>query len=241
MSGIPKLGPVIAIDGPAGTGKSSATLRLCERLGFTHVDTGALYRAIAHCVGPLREEEDVEILNARATEVARSAHLEFHRMPERTPANRVFVNGSDVTELIRTPEVSLRASRVAAIPGVRAALLGLQRRLGCQGKTILEGRDIGTVVFPDADLKVFLTARPDVRAARRLEELRRGGKPVPSLDEMRRQIELRDSGDSQRAVAPLKRAEDALEIDTSDLTLEQVVEAMVQAAVARVPGLKPVA
>lgn len=238
MSGIPKQGPVIAIDGPAGTGKSSATQLLCARLGFTHVDTGALYRSIAHCVGPVAAEETPERLNERATEVARTAHLEFRREEALTPPNRVWVNGADVTELIRTPEISLRASQVAAVPGVRAALLGLQRRLGCRGRTILEGRDIGTVVFPDADLKIFLTARPAVRAVRRLEELKRAGKPVPSLEEMQRQIEERDAGDSSRAVAPLKRAVDAVEIDTSDLTLSQVVDAMVQAARERIPGLR---
>ncbi|MGZ3708965.1 MAG: (d)CMP kinase, partial [Bdellovibrionota bacterium] len=141
---IPKLGPVIAIDGPAGTGKSSATRRLADALHFVHVDTGALYRAIA-VLSLENPSQDVG-------EIARTAHLEFRRIPSRNPSNRIFANGRDLTDSIRTPEVSMLSSKVSAIPDVRAALLGLQRRLGCQGKTILEGRDIGTVVFPDADV-----------------------------------------------------------------------------------------
>lgn len=225
---IPKQGPVIAIDGPAGTGKSSATRRLAEALGFVHVDTGALYRATAFLLrervkdGLLRQlDEDEE-----AVRIARETHLEFRRVPKKNPANRILANGRDVTDFIRTPEISMGASRVSAIPGVRAALLGLQRRLGAQGRAILEGRDIGTVVFPDADVKFFLSASVEERAKRRLIELEASGADAPSFEEVKAQIQARDEGDSTRAVAPLRRAADAVDIDTTAMTLDQVVARM---------------
>lgn len=224
---IPKQGPVIAIDGPAGTGKTSVTHRLCEALGYVHVDTGALYRAVAFVAreqglspGPNSPDND------RVTELARTAHLEFKRNAKMNPSNRILVNGDDVSDKIRTPEVSMLASTVSAIPGVRAALLGIQRRLGCAGKSILEGRDIGTVIFPDADVKFYLTATTDERAKRRLAEYEALGKDPPSFEELRKQIFDRDQADMSRAVAPLKRAPDAVEIDTSTLTLDQVVAKM---------------
>ena len=224
--GIPKLGPVVAIDGPAGTGKSSATRRLAEALGFVHVDTGALYRAI----GLLCSEKESAFpdLNEKelATQLSREIHLEFKRIEGKNPSNRIFANGRDVTEFIRTPEVSMTASRISAIPEVRAALLGLQRRLGCAGPAILEGRDIGTVIFPDADVKFFLTASADERAKRRLIELEAAGTDAPSFEEVKAQIVARDHGDSTRKVAPLKKAHDAIELDTSDLTLDEVVAFM---------------
>ena len=233
---IPKLGPVVAIDGPAGTGKSSATKRLCERLGFTHVDTGALYRSIAYLL--LKERgalgtgwesftsADMPEIEMRAKELAESAKLEFRRDPKKNPSNRVWANGKDITPYIRTPEVSICSSRVSALPAVRGALLALQRTMGCQGRTILEGRDIGTVIFPDADVKFFLTASIDERAKRRLYELEGAGADSPSYEEVRRQIADRDRGDMTRAVAPLRKAEDALELDTSNYTLDEVVEWM---------------
>lgn len=230
--GIPKQGPVIAIDGPAGTGKSSATKRLAEALGFTHVDTGALYRAIAFLL-----LERGAISEAAAVDLARDVHLEFRRDPVKNPANRILANGRDVTGMIRTPEVSMAASQVSAFPGVRAALLALQRRMGCVGRTILEGRDIGTVIFPDADVKFFLTASADERAKRRLAELEAAGADAPSFEEVRRQIEERDRGDSTRAVAPLRKAPDALEVDTSRMTLDEVVARMTKLARERIPGI----
>jgi cytidylate kinase len=223
---IPKQGPVIALDGPAGTGKSTATKRLAERLQFVHVDTGALYRALAYVLrsqgrwkaGTTEEER------AAAEELAREIHLEFRFDANARPKNRILANGQDVTDFIRTPENSLAASGVSSVPGVRAALLGLQRRLGCQGRAILEGRDIGTVVFPDADVKFFLTASAEVRAKRRLSELQAGWGVVPSFEEIKAQIETRDAADAGRAIAPLKQAEDAILVDTTALTLDQVVE-----------------
>ena len=223
---IPKCGPVIAIDGPAGTGKSSVTRRLADALGFIHVDTGALYRAVALLSQDLGEGTEAE----RATDAARTAHLEFHRMERKNPANRIFGNGKDLTDFIRTPEMSMASSRVSAVPAVRAALLGLQRRLGCVGRTILEGRDIGTVVFPDADLKFFLVASVEERAKRRLIELEAAGADAPSYEEVKRQIQERDQADSTRAVAPLRKAPEAVEIDTGPLTLDEVVALMTQIA-----------
>ena len=226
--GIPKLGLVIAIDGPAGTGKSSATRRLADLLGFVHVDTGAIYRAVAFLtlekqrMSNLGSEMSVET----ASEIAKSVHLEFHRLQGKNPANRIFANGRDLTDFIRTPEVSMTASRVSAIPAVRSALLALQRSLGCAGSSILEGRDIGTIVFPDADLKFFLTASVDERAKRRLIELEAAGADAPSFEEVKAQIIERDLGDSTRSVAPLRKAPDAIEVDTSTLTLDEVVRSM---------------
>jgi CMP/dCMP kinase len=233
---IPKQGPVIAIDGPAGTGKSSATRRLADALGFVHVDTGALYRAVAYLAlqrAEMAGDDSGAVDPEAATEIARKVHLEFRRLKGKTPPNRIFADGKDVTGVIRTPEVSMAASRVSAVPAVRAALLSLQRRLGCAGRTILEGRDIGTVIFPDADLKFFLTASIEERAKRRLTELEAMGDDAPSYEEVKRQIAERDAGDSSRAVAPLRKAPDAVEIDTSQLTLDQVVARMVDEARAR--------
>lgn len=230
-------GPVIAIDGPAGTGKSTVTRRLAENLGFVHIDTGALYRAIGLLAleNELIDVEDLERLSksgaddrvaARVTELARKTNLEFRRIQGRNPPNRVFANGSDVSDRIRTQEVSLAASIVSAISGVRAALLGIQRRLGSVGHTLLEGRDIGTVIFPDATIKFFLTASSDERARRRLSETEETGVRQMGIDEMKRQIELRDKGDASRKVAPLRKADDAIEVDTTHLSIDDVVKKM---------------
>ena len=229
MMALPKLGPVVAIDGPAGAGKSSATRRLAEVLGYVHIDTGALYRAVAWLSIQQRVLDPADFNTAKTdeiTEIARKAHLEFKRMPKKNPSNRIFGNGVDVTSEIRTPEVSASASWISAIPGVRAALLGLQRRLGCQGKAILEGRDIGTVVFPDADVKFFLTASIEERAKRRLAEMEAAGADVTSFEDVKRSIVERDRGDSERKTAPLRKAKDAIEVDTTSFTLDQVVEQM---------------
>lgn len=228
---LPKLGPVVAIDGPAGAGKSSTTRKLAEVLGYIHVDTGALYRVVGLlCTekgvkthAPLSQESALQ-----AAEIARSAYFEFKRDLSVRPPNRVYVNGRDVTAEIRTPEMSLAASAVSAVPDVRAALLGLQRRLGSVGRAILEGRDIGTVIFPDADVKFFVTATADERAKRRLKELVevKGPKEIPSLIEIKVQIERRDHDDATRATAPLRRADDAILIDTTRISLEEAVARM---------------
>ncbi len=218
---------IVAVDGPAGTGKSSVTKRLADLLGLIHIDTGALYRGIAF----LCAEEEIPLQwspaeEKRIIEIAKFVKLEFRRNPKRNPANRLYVNGKDVTPFIRTPEMSMMASKVSAIPAVREALLELQRTLGKTAPSILEGRDIGTVVFPDATLKFFLTASIDERAKRRLAELEAAGADTPSYEELREQMRLRDEGDMTRAIAPLKKAPDAVELDTTQFTLDQVVQKM---------------
>ncbi len=219
-------GPIVAIDGPAGTGKSSAAKRLAEALQFIHVDTGAIYRAVGLLVLEAGEKAGTAAFSKRAGDVACSAKFEFRRDPAANPKMRILVSGRDVSESIRTPAVSMAASQVSAVPEVRAALLGLQRQLGGHGRSILEGRDIGTVVFPHADVKFFLTATPEERAKRRLAELEIAGSDSPSFEEVKQQILARDHADSTRAIAPLRRAPDAIEVDTSTLTLDEVVSRM---------------
>jgi len=227
-SGIARRRPVVAIDGPAGSGKSTAARQLAERLGFLLVDTGALYRAVALAA---RERgvswNDPDALGVLAGEL----RIEMHPRPGARPA--VALDGEDRTDAIRTSEISTGASVVSQHPPVRTALLGTQRDLGRDGGVVLEGRDIGTVVFPDAEVKVFLTARPDVRARRRTEELAARGQPAVYGDILREVVD-RDRRDAERPVAPLRPAPDAVLIDTSDLDLGQVVDrlaALVQSGV----------
>jgi len=220
---------VVAVDGPAGTGKSSATKRIADLLKLVHVDTGALYRGVAFlCFEAGFSQEFDESDHSAIAKIAEKAHFEFKRVANRNPKNRLYVNGKDVTPLIRTPEMSMMASRISAIPGVRAALKGFQRTLGLQAPSILEGRDIGTVIFPDAPIKFFLTASIEERAKRRLAELEAQDSDTISFDELKEQIRLRDEGDSNRAIAPLKKAEDAFEIDTTHHTLDEVVGLMAE-------------
>ena len=198
---------VIAIDGPAGAGKSSVARAAAERLGFTYLDTGAMYRAVAFRTGS----------DGDAAAVARAIRLEL--------GERVVVDGDDVTERIRQPWVSEAASRVSSDPAVRAALVEQQRRLLSDGDWVAEGRDIGTVVAPDAAVKVFLTADPRERARRRAAEL--GGDPEVVL----REQTMRDERDRSREASPLAPAPDAVPVDTTGLSLEQVVDQVVTLAV----------
>jgi cytidylate kinase len=204
---------LIAIDGPAGAGKSTVARALASRLGFTYLDSGAMYR----CVGLLA-------LGSSATAVAAlacSAQIEFADNETTAlggPARRVLLDGNDVSEAIRTPEVSEAASRVAADPGVREALVTKQRELIAVGDWVAEGRDIGTVVAPDAELKVYLTADPAERARRRAVEL--GGDQATVMAEQT----LRDQRDYTRVHSPLQAAPGALVLDTTGMTVEQVVD-----------------
>ncbi len=209
---------VVALDGPAGAGKSTAARRLAERLGYTLVDTGALYRGVA--LAALERGVswgDGPALGALVDALA----LSLERAAQGPP--RLHIDGVDRSGEIRTPQISDGASRVSRHPAVRKALLGLQRRLGEAGDVVLEGRDIGTVVFPDAEVKVFLTASDDARAQRRHEELMRSGHDVP-LEQVLSEIAERDRRDSERDVAPLKPAEDAILLDTSAISLDEVVD-----------------
>lgn len=210
----------IAIDGPAGAGKSTIARKAAAELGFIYVDTGALYRSVAYyCISAgadVSVPESVEKL-----------------LPEITPELRfidgvqhVFVNGSDVSDKIRTPEVSMAASKVSAIPAVRAFLFDLQKKIARENDVIMDGRDIGTVVLPDADLKIFLTASPEARADRRYAELK--NKPdAPAYEQVLADIIKRDHDDSTRAIAPLKQADDAVLCDTTELSLEESVQTII--------------
>ena len=211
---------VVAVDGPVGSGKSTVARRVAERLGFVYLDTGAMYRA----VGLLASEAGVSLDDEAAVEaVARGVRLRFDG------DGRLYSGERDVSEPIRTLEIGAAASRVSALPGVRSLLVDEQRRLAGSSDIVMEGRDIGTNVFPGAEVKVFLTARPQVRAARRAAELRAKGEDVDDAQVLAALLE-RDERDSTRAVAPLRKAEDAVEVDTSLMTLDEVVDAVVAVA-----------
>lgn len=210
--------PVIAVDGPAGAGKSTASRMLADRLGFVLVDTGALYRGVALAA----TERGVSWDDGAALGTMAEA-LELHFEAGEGGAPRLFLDGVDRSVDIRAPLVSRGASDVSRHAEVRQALLSLQRTLGQAGGVVLEGRDIGTVVFPDAELKVFLTASPEVRARRRMEELRGRGMAA-EYEETLAAIVARDEQDAGREVAPLRVAPDGVTVDTTGMSLEQVVE-----------------
>lgn len=208
---------IIAIDGPAGSGKSTISARLAGELGYQLIDTGALYR----CVALVANRERIELMDGvKLGQVASAMRVRFQFEEGR---NRVFLNGDDVTDAIRTAESGAGASRVASHTQVREALLGVQRQLGLSKDSVMEGRDIGTVVFPDADHKVYLTASLAERARRRWSEF---GLELP-LDEVQRQIQERDERDMNRSVAPLIQAKDAIRVDTTGLSQDEVVAVLV--------------
>jgi cytidylate kinase len=190
---------------------------LAKRLAYTHIDTGALYRGVAW----LAIKAQVSLSHeASVIHAAQSARFEFRQLPE---GNLLHVNGQCVHQEIRTEEVSAAASKVSAYPGVRSLLLGLQRDLGKNGGVVLEGRDIGTVVFPHAEVKIFLTASVETRAKRRVLELSAKGEMV-EMDRVKADMIVRDKQDSEREIAPLKQAIDAVPVDTSDLSIESVLD-----------------
>jgi CMP/dCMP kinase len=209
---------IVAIDGPAGSGKSTVAREVARRLGFTYLDSGAMYRAVTLCA--LEEDADLDD-GAALGALARRLEIELRRREDDNA--EVIVNGRDVSDAIRAPRVTGASSTVAAHPEVRSALLDKQRALMASGNYVVEGRDIGTVVAPDAPVKAFLTADPEERARRRAAELRRRGLSIDG-DEVRAAIEQRDRLDSTRSAAPLKRAADAELIDTTGLDAGQVAD-----------------
>ena len=209
----------MAIDGPSGAGKSTIARRVAEKLGFIYIDTGAMYRAVA--LEMLREDlewEDVMSIE----DIANQVEISFQ------PASTaVFVNGYDASEAIRAPEVSEAASRVSTFPGVRRAMVARQRAMAAERSVVMEGRDIGTVVFPNAQVKIYLDALPEVRGDRRAQELQEKGahvEPVMVTQEMAE----RDARDRQRPDSPLLQAPDAVYLDTTALNLEQVEQAVLE-------------
>lgn len=219
----------VAIDGPAGAGKSTIARAAAAQLGFVYVDTGALYRTIGLAVC------------RRGIDGTDTAGI-VHTLPEirveltyQDGAQHVLLDGEDVSDAIRTPEISVYASQVSVVPEVRAYLLDLQRDMARTQSVIMDGRDIGTVILPDARVKIFLTASPEKRAVRRCAELREKGQQV-TLDEVLADMTRRDSQDEGRAVAPLKQAADAVRVDTSDLTLDESIEAVLRVIRASMKG-----
>jgi CMP/dCMP kinase len=214
--------PVVAIDGPAGAGKTTVTRRVAESLGYLLVDTGALYRCVALAAQRRGLDwSDDRSIGELAQRLAQQDAIRFE------PGQRVLLEDNDVTTEIRTQQIAEGASRVSAQPDVRAALLEMQRRAGRDGGVVLEGRDIGTVVFPDAEAKFFLTASVGVRARRRYDELVARGQPA-DLALIEAEVESRDRRDSTRPIAPLAQADDAVLVDSSALDIDQVVARIVE-------------
>lgn len=220
----------IAIDGPAGAGKSTIAKTVAKKLGFIYVDTGAMYRAIALFIlrqGINRKEESA------VSEAVPHAQITIRYQDG---AQQVLLNGEDVSSLIRTEEVGNTASTISAYPAVRAHLLSLQRELAASADVLMDGRDIGTCILPNADVKIFLTASVKVRALRRYKELTEKGE-MCNLEKIEQDIIDRDARDMTREIAPLKQAEDAVLLDSSEMTIAEVVQAIIDAAAAH--GLAP--
>lgn len=217
---------IIAIDGPAGSGKSTTAKKLSEKLNYLYIDTGAMYRAVTIAwldAGVEMTQEALSILMPKVNiELKSSAN-----------GQRTFLNGEDVSEKIRTSEVTKYSSPLSAVPIVRELLVDMQRDMGKKGAVILDGRDIGTVVFPQAELKIFLVASIEARASRRAKEMQEKGMEV-SIEEIAKQIEIRDHNDSTRSHSPLKKAEDAIEIDTSNISIDEQVDMILKLALNKI-------
>ena len=212
-------GLIIAIDGPAASGKSTTAQLLAKKLGYLYIDTGAMYRACA-----LKAKKLGIDINDKESIRNLLDYIDI-RIENNNSKNRIFLDGEDVSEDIRADDISSLASAISAIPAVRYKMVELQRKMGEKGSVILDGRDIGTFVFPDAEVKFFLTASPEIRAKRRWLELQQKGIDK-NFSEVLADLVKRDNNDSQRALAPLKKAEDAIEIDTSNMTIEEQTETL---------------
>ena len=216
--------PIVAIDGPAGAGKSTVVRRVAQELELLYLDTGAMYRAVTWLV----LHHNVEVTDEAAiAEWVSQCHIQLMPNPDPSQPCQVFINNHDVTQAIRGAQVTAHVSAIAAQPYVRQALVKQQQRYGQTGGIVIEGRDIGTHVFPDAELKIFLTASVQERARRRQQDLKQQGQPMTSLEALERSIGERDRKDSTRAVAPLRQAQDAIELQTDDLSIEDVTAKIV--------------
>lgn len=212
----------IAIDGPAGAGKSTIAKAVAKQLGWLYVDTGAMYRAAG--LAALRKNISISRDHEAVENMLPTLDIQ---LGYENGVQRIFLQGEDVSEAIRSPEASLAASDISAIGAVRKALLSKQQEIAERTDVVMDGRDIGTVVLPDAQVKLFITASPHARAQRRWKELSEKGKQVP-FEQVLKEMEYRDEQDSSRAVAPLKMAEDAVLVDTSKLTLEESIERVME-------------
>jgi CMP/dCMP kinase len=211
---------IIAIDGPVGSGKSTVARRVAEMLGYTHLDSGAMYRAVG--LKALRKGVPLDSPE-RLSELAATARID---LVPRDGKLRVLLDGEDVTEAIRAPDVSHAASVVAVVPGVRHPMVAEQRRAGERGGVVMEGRDIGSVVFPHADLKIFLDASPEVRASRRQSELQEKGEPA-EFEKVLAEVHQRDRRDRERKMSPLVRAADAVTVDNTAMDAEETARVIV--------------
>ncbi|MEE3380416.1 MAG: (d)CMP kinase [Succiniclasticum sp.] len=222
-----KNGFVIAIDGPAGAGKSTIAKKAAAALGFAYIDTGAMYRSVTWKLLQTGQPFSPDLAGRLAQEI----RISFR--PEGS-LNRVFVDDTEVTEAIRSAAVTGLVSRVAAVPAVREAMVAQQRRMGREGNVVLDGRDIGTVVFPDSPCKIYLTASVEERARRRGKELEAKGQAV-DYEKLQADIASRDKQDMERETSPLKQAEDAVYLDTSDMSIDEVTDAILKLAAERRP------
>ena len=221
--------PIVTIDGPAGAGKSTAARWLAYTLSFKLIDTGALYRSLAvQAIErgiPLDDESQLAELCSKLKFQFGGLELPAHSDNDSVPQIRIYCNGIDVTESIRTPEMGMAASNVSKLPAVRQALLQVQRDFGAEGGIVMEGRDIGTVIFPEAEIKFYLEASIEKRAARRQLELEQVGVKLP-LEHILKETQTRDEQDMNRNIAPLKKATDAISIDSTSKSFDEVVSEM---------------
>ena len=220
---MPEIPLIIAIDGPAGAGKSTIARRVADQLNILYLDTGAMYRAVG--LKALRNK--IEVNNEKQVgDMLAETEIDIKFINQE---QRIFIDQQDVTDDIRTPAVSMAASAVSALPVVRHKLVGLQRAIAARQPLVLDGRDIGTYVLPDAPHKFFLTASPEERAKRRLADLQAKGDHQATLQAVRTDMDQRDRQDSQRAFAPLRQAEDAMLVDTTQMTIDEVVAFLLRA------------